>query len=70
MSVPAAVHRLRGYFTKDEIPPSVSAEILLIKAMLQHFLYRSQSLYLKSYLMNASEAGSFRLKQTRIGRSI
>ena len=57
MSVPAAVHRLRGYFTKDEIPPSVSAEILLIKAMLQHFLYRSQSLYLKSYLMNASEAG-------------
>jgi hypothetical protein len=51
------IQRLRAHFTKDELPPSVVTEILLVKTMVGHFLYQSQSLYLKSYLMNSSDAG-------------
>jgi hypothetical protein len=46
-----------GYFVRNIVPPSVTADIAQIRLMLQHYLYESQSLYIDSYLLNASDAG-------------
>ena len=48
-----------GSFTRDKVPPSVSADVARIRLALQHFLYESQSQYVKSYLLSGADQTEF-----------